>query len=184
MQTPLSLPGWHKISVKFELWHNYNAADARCWSSVWCVFASRRDESELVRFGDRLGGDGDGVIPSVTSQNRNRREGELERESARACVSVIVTSSDPPSARPRGAAGGREGVVGLTETTRPASSLSWLERGTPLVKFLQNELLWLQTAKRQMSCVPAVWCIRARRERAVTLGLLELHKISFWNALS
>lgn len=67
-------------------------------------------KSELVRFGDRLGGDG--VIPSVASQNRNGREGEVERESARACVSVIVTSSDPPSARPRGAAGGGRGEWG------------------------------------------------------------------------
>lgn len=77
---------------------------------MWCVF-SGRDESEFVRFGDRLGrgAEAEGVIPNVASQNRNGREGEVERESARACVSVIVTSSDPPSARPRGAAGGREG---------------------------------------------------------------------------
>ncbi len=93
----------------------------------------------------RLGG-ADGVIPSVASQNRKAREGEGERESARACVSVIVTSTDPPARVPVELQGGREGV-GLTETTRlPGLFLVLIEEGTPLVKFLQNELLWLQTA--------------------------------------
>lgn len=67
------------------------------------VFASGRDESELVRFGWGFAtgsGGADGVIPSVASQNRKAREGEEVRENLRVCVSVIVTSSDPPARVP------------------------------------------------------------------------------------
>lgn len=99
---------------------------------MWCVFASGRDESELVRFGDRLGRGAEGVIPSVASQNRNGREGEVERESARACVSVIVTSLDPPSARPRGAAGGEGGESGVDRGYPPGLFLVLIGEGNSL----------------------------------------------------
>ncbi len=91
------------------------------------------------------GGGANGVIPSVASQNRKARAGEGERICARVCPCDCDVNGSP-SARPRGAAGGREGV-GLTETTRlPGLFLVLVEKGTPMVKFLQNELLWLQTA--------------------------------------
>lgn len=106
---------WHKISVKLELWRQRCRRQVLEYNVV--LFASERYDSELVRFvwGFATGWGETGLfLATLPRIEKREREKEVKRESARACVSVIVTSSDPPARVPvelqRGGGGGGSGV--------------------------------------------------------------------------
>lgn len=140
------------------------------------VFASGRDESELVRFGwgFATGSGGQTGLFLASLPRIEKREREKKWERICACVSVWLWRHRIPQR----ASPWSEGGSGVDRDYPPGLFLVLIGGGNSLGENSPGTSS-SDSKPRQMSCVPAIWCIRAGRERAVTLGLLELHITRF-----